>query len=640
MKRAFITFIDGELFEDLANLLKQSLEKYSNYNLIIYRKKDFDLNFSFDDTVLRASSKGFSYKILSCLKALKEYDEVVWIDSDCIVTKFIDKVWFESYKLKNYPLLPKARFDNFDENVIYQKTYTKINQEALDFFELKVDSYTYLQACLMFINKNCENFLLEVFSYFDDKYDANIFLFSDETIINCLLLKYNYNYNLGSIFLCSHYFNRRLLNIIQLDNKDDYYYYFNEFGIRHNNYDEILFFHGSKDLTLKKQILDAMSINNIYSNITKQKKLIYKNKLDYDLDFNDGVKLTLHDNGDCEHDIMFINNDKIIYQSKLKSNMWSKVFKKYYIDWNIKVYKNNELKLDYKFNLKNKNVFIRFDSDSLGDNLAWIPYVEEFRKKHLCNIYCYSKFSFLFKNQYEKINFIEKNNPFCEFFATYGIGYYINNDDNIDCDVRTIALQNIACRILGLEYKEIKPKLNILKEINQEKSVCISVHSTSQCKYWNNKNGWFETVNYLKNLGYKVYCIDKNYSFGNSEKINFIPVNCIDKTGDSPLQERINLITQSEFFIGLGSGLSWLAWACEKPVIMISGFSDPISEFSNTYRVHNKNVCNSCWNDSNTEFDKSNWMWCPRNKDFECSKQITFEMVKEKIDQCIKDLNT
>ena len=34
-----------------------------------------------------------------------------------------------------------------------------------------------------------------------------------------------------------------------------------------------------------------------------------------------------------------------------------------------------------------------------------------------------------------------------------------------------------------------------------------------------------------------------------------------------------------------------------------------------------------------------NWMYCPRNKNFECSKEISFEMVKEKIDQCIKDLN-
>jgi autotransporter strand-loop-strand O-heptosyltransferase len=119
--------------------------------------------------------------------------------------------------------------------------------------------------------------------------------------------------------------------------------------------------------------------------------------------------------------------------------------------------------------------------------------------------------------------------------------------------------------------------------------------------------------------------------------MNIIPENTINKTGDLPLEDRINDLYHCEFFIGLGSGLSWLAWACEKPVIMISGFSDPKSEFYTPYRVHNKNVCNSCWSDVNCTFDRSDWLWCPRDKNFECSREITFDMVKEKIDLCIQD---
>jgi len=77
-----------------------------------------------------------------------------------------------------------------------------------------------------------------------------------------------------------------------------------------------------------------------------------------------------------------------------------------------------------------------------------------------------------------------------------------------------------------------------------------------------------------------------------------------------------------------------LAWGLGKPVVMISGFSDPKSEFFTPYRVINKDVCNSCWN----EFVfGQNWNWCPRNKNFECSKSISFKIVKEKIDQLIID---
>ena len=74
-------------------------------------------------------------------------------------------------------------------------------------------------------------------------------------------------------------------------------------------------------------------------------------------------------------------------------------------------------------------------------------------------------------------------------------------------------------------------------------------------------------------------------------------------------------------------------------VILISGFSSPDSEFYTPYRVHNDKVCNSCWNDPSLAFERENWLWCAKNKDFECSREITFDMVKEKIDLCIQDLS-
>ena len=60
-----------------------------------------------------------------------------------------------------------------------------------------------------------------------------------------------------------------------------------------------------------------------------------------------------------------------------------------------------------------------------------------------------------------------------------------------------------------------------------------------------------------------------------------------DFTGNRPLQERLSLLHHADFFIGLGSGLSWLAWAADTPVVMISGFSHPSTEFHTPYRVIN-----------------------------------------------------
>ena len=123
--------------------------------------------------------------------------------------------------------------------------------------------------------------------------------------------------------------------------------------------------------------------------------------------------------------------------------------------------------------------------------------------------------------------------------------------------------------------------------------------------------------------------------------MNFIPNNCVDKTGDIPLSDRINDIAHCDFFIGLTSGLSWLAWALHKPVVFISGISLPKTDFPTPYRVTNTNpeICHGCASEPDFIFDKNDWLFCPKKKSFQCTKEISFEMVKEKIDQLIKDHN-
>jgi autotransporter strand-loop-strand O-heptosyltransferase len=71
-------------------------------------------------------------------------------------------------------------------------------------------------------------------------------------------------------------------------------------------------------------------------------------------------------------------------------------------------------------------------------------------------------------------------------------------------------------------------------------------------------------------------------------------------------------LKNAEFFIGLSSGLSWLAWSMRTPVVMISGVTHPINEFTTPYRVINYHACNSCWNDPLSPFDRSDFLTCPR----------------------------
>jgi hypothetical protein len=67
---------------------------------------------------------------------------------------------------------------------------------------------------------------------------------------------------------------------------------------------------------------------------------------------------------------------------------------------------------------------------------------------------------------------------------------------------------------------------------------------------------------------------------------------------------------------------------------MISGFSEPWCEYINPFRIYSPNGCGGCFNDTSVKFDRG-WDWCGRKKDFICTKEITPEMVIEKIEDVI-----
>ena len=278
---------------------------------------------------------------------------------------------------------------------------------------------------------------------------------------------------------------------------------------------------------------------------------------------------------------------------------------------------------------------INFVTHSLGDNIAFSVYGDAYQKKYGGQVYVKTKWYFLFYSNNANVLFVD-----------------LDYQDSFDVikDVHFIftegPMQKIICDQLDLNYEEIIPLINTeSKQIfnKKRKYVCISVHSTAQMKYWNNGIGWQKVVRYLKQLNYDVYVIDKDEIFGSKHKWNKIPDGAINETGNYSIDYRVAQIKNCAFFIGLSSGLSWLAWALNKKVIMISGCTNEDNEFKNNcYRIINKNVCHGCLNDSKIDNSKgilTNWMYCPRDKDFECTKTISFEMVKEKIDQCIKDLN-
>lgn len=325
------------------------------------------------------------------------------------------------------------------------------------------------------------------------------------------------------------------------------------------------------------------------------------------------------------------------YATIIKSGMYASPNKKYFVPWEVKVYEGEKIVAHKKVDLKGKSVHVFLDSSSLGDNLAWVPQAIRFSEINQCKLILTSFYNDLFKEQYPDVIWNTPGSFLPHRDYSYKIGYFFSGDiyNETPVDPRTTTLGKVASDILGIEYLETRPLLSYEPRPvspTEKPYVCIATSSTAAAKLWQRPNAWQEVVDYIKSQGLEVAVIQK-------EPTELEGV--LDWSGDIPLQERMNQLYHAEFFIGLGSGLSWLAWAVKKNVILISGFSDAFSEFSlGCERIINRDVCNSCWNDTSHEFDRGDWNWCPRQKgterQFECTIQIKPSLVIEKIDKLLR----
>jgi autotransporter strand-loop-strand O-heptosyltransferase len=329
--------------------------------------------------------------------------------------------------------------------------------------------------------------------------------------------------------------------------------------------------------------------------------------------------------------------EKCHYSNTISVNHWIRLNREYFTKWNTKVWENGYLIYDETLDLKDKRVFIALESSSLGDTLAWVPFIREFKDKHGCELVVSTFMNNLFRESYPDISFAEPGNVVNNIYAMYKIGWFYKDGKYDEAknpnDFKFEPLQKTASDILGLEYKETRALLKV-PNVEKKKKVGIGMHSTCQAKYWNNPNGWQEVVDYLNSLGYEVVLYSKE---NDGYMGNFHPKGITQFEAGS-IERLIEEMASCEFFVGLGSGLSWLSWTIGLPTVLISGFSEEYSETtSNTYRVINKNVCTGCFN--RHRLDGGDWNWCPDHKgterQFECTKQITSQMVIDKINQVI-----
>ena len=354
------------------------------------------------------------------------------------------------------------------------------------------------------------------------------------------------------------------------------------------------------------------------------------------INFIDGPFVEIVENDKLYYHVEFIDRDtdKVIFELDLRSNYWARCPKKYYVNWLIRIKGiDNDFYHEHVFGLNQKKVLVFLESPALGDTLAWMDQVEKFRIVNKCEVVCATHHNEIFEKQYPYINFVLPDNQPSDLYASYRVGLWLIdgkvNMDRNQVDTKSLPLIKVGSNILGLEYEELKPKLEKLGE-GKQKLVTIGFFTKGQYKYWNNPTGWQEVVDFLNSKGYEVRVLSNEED---GYRGNKLPTG-VTRQPSGTLTQIIKVLQESELFIGISSGLSWLAWAAGTPTVIISGFTDVTLEPTNgVTRIINKEVCNSCW--SKYDFGLNNSHWCPvhanTERRFECSKSITGAVVIEKI---------
>jgi len=275
---------------------------------------------------------------------------------------------------------------------------------------------------------------------------------------------------------------------------------------------------------------------------------------------------------------------------------------------------------------KDKIILLHLDSFCLGDTICFSSFLDSFIEYHQPEyVYVSTFFPNLLVSTNSRYEFINANqDKFYEIDKLIDVGYDKNKMSHTLNGMFYAAKDTMflpqdikpgKCPVIPKEKKIIKNKITIGPE---------TVKEISQWNYNGNK-GWQTIVNELVKIGYDVY----NISYENTINLE----NVIGIHGHDDINVAIDNIVSSRFFIGLSSGLSWLAWAYNVPVVMISNFTRKENEFD-CFRVDNTNICNSCFNIFPNIKTK-----CPlfleTERENECHNLITPKDVINKINEVI-----
>lgn len=285
----------------------------------------------------------------------------------------------------------------------------------------------------------------------------------------------------------------------------------------------------------------------------------------------------------------------------------------------------NELEPNCK-DLKDKTILLHFDSFCLGDSICFASFIDHFIDYHQPKyVYITTFLRHIFESNNDRVEFISAT----DISRSLTIDKLINVGYDKNDLQHTIGGMFYATKDTMLIPQHLKPgKVPVIpKQRNVIRNkITIAPETLKKIAEWD-RDKWQNLVNVLVDNGFEVY----NVSYEDRMKLD----NVVDIHGFDDINVSLGNILDSRLFIGLSSGLSWLAWSYNVPVVMISGFTKKHNEFD-CYRVMSESGCSGCFN-----IFKNVKTSCPIFKDTdrsnECSKLITVDMVIEQINKALSE---
>jgi ADP-heptose:LPS heptosyltransferase len=486
----YFTYSDKN-YTHIAERLFKSLQTYSSYKIIYYTinfdyenkfdnvipiRYDFDhtkfLTYELNEEEMQHWTKKYMLylKVNLCLEILKtkEDNNYCCIDSDMILIKNSDFLFDKINNSIDFPILPLNCYEYmlmdghgnpFDENGNFDIDRC-LEADLMRFLNIstKKRNSFYKQCNLLIFNKNSLKLFEEWYDicYYRPEIIKNKYLASlnEESVLNCLLWKYDYNDNFDHIHIN-----------IPLDEVNTFILAFN------NPHDESFFLKDFCRIPEKEKIQNILFLHgrpNQKNYQILEKEIIYKNKsenLSYFPKLNKKLLLIINavGMGDALTSTPAIRKLSNIYSSKIS------IISNHYDLFKNNPYVENNFKFNETIDKSQYEVFSVFEQNSINK----LNKIESVRKHHACCTERSCAYDLGFDLTTDELQL--------DFFPTNDCIYDIKNFGDFICLHTTSNWKNRTWS--NENWQELSDKISDLgfniviigkdhEEVNFDKSIC------------------------------------------------------------------------------------------------------------------------------------------------------------------------